>query len=75
MKEQAKGELNLGFLNNYLLEDEVYLQLDKLQALFALQTLLNTTETPPTRAQYLYYSMTLEEQVTKLRGLVDHLFL
>ena len=75
MREQAKGELNLNFLNTYLLEDEIYLQLDKLQALSALQTLLNTTETPPTRTQYLHYSMTLEEQVNKLRALVDQLFL
>lgn len=75
MKDQAKGELNLNFLNSYLLEDEIYLQMDKLQALAALQTLLNTTETPPTRAQYLYYSMTVEEQINKLRVLVDQLFL
>lgn len=74
MKEQARGELNLSFLSNYLLEDEIYLQLDKLQALVSLQTLLNTAETTPTRAQHLYYAMTVEEQVGKLRELVDELF-
>lgn len=74
MKEQAKGELNLSFLSNYLLEDEIYLQLDKLQALVSLQTLLNTAETTPTRAQHLYYAMTVEEQLGKLRELVDELF-
>lgn len=74
MKEQAKGNLNLGFLNNYQIEDDIYLQLDKLQALVSLQTLLNTAESAPTRAQQLYYAMTLEEQLEKLRGMVDELF-
>lgn len=74
MKEQAKGELNLSFLSNYLLEDEIYLQLDKLQALVSLQTLLNTGEISLTRAQHLYYAMTVEEQLGKLRELVDELF-
>ncbi len=74
MKGQAKGDLNLDFLNNYQIEDDIYLQLDKLQALISLQTLLNTAESAPTRAQHLYYAMTLEEQMEKLRGMVDELF-
>ncbi len=74
MNEHAKGDLNLSFLNDYLLEDEIYQQLDKLQALVSLHTLLNTTDTPPTRTQSLYFTMTVEEQLGKLRLLVDQLF-
>ncbi len=33
MKKADNAELNLDFLNKYVLEDEIYLQLDKLQAL------------------------------------------
>ena len=73
--DNAKGELNLDFLNNFELEDEIYLQMDKLQALASLQTLFNTAERPPSPAQYLYHGLMLEEQLGKLQALLDILFM
>ena len=46
MSKRASTELNLNFLNNYTLEDEVYLRIDKLQALCAAQVILNNGDTP-----------------------------
>lgn len=75
MKKADNAELNLSFLNKYALEDEIYLQLDKLQALAALQTLMNSTEEPDVpRKHYQHYSLIVEEHLLKLRGLLNQLF-
>jgi hypothetical protein len=75
MKKTDNAELNLDFLNNYVLEDEIYLQLDKLQALTALQTLMNSTEEPTLpRKHYQHYSLIMEEHLLRLRGLLNQLF-
>lgn len=75
MKKADNAELNLDFLNNYALEDEIYLQLDKLQALIALQTLMNSTEDPALpRKHYQHYSLIMEEHLLRLRGLLNQLF-
>ncbi len=75
MKKTDNVELNLDFLNNYALEDEIYLQLDKLQALTALQTLMNSTEDPMLpRKHYQHYSLIMEEHLVRLRVLVNQLF-
>ncbi len=75
MKKADNAELNLGFLNKYVLEDEVYLQLDKLQALVALQTLMNSMEDPDVpRRHHQHYSLIVEEHLLKLRGLLNQLF-
>lgn len=75
MKKADDAELNLDFLNNYALEDEIYLQLDKLQALTALQTLMNSAEDPAIpRKHYQHYSMVMEENLLKLRSLLNQLF-
>ncbi len=75
MKKADNAELNLDFLNNYALEDEIYLQLDKLQALTALQTLVNSVEDPviPKKHNH-HYSLVVEEHLLKLRGLLNRLF-
>lgn len=75
MKKADSAELNLDFLNNYALEDEIYLQLDKLQALTALQTLMNSADDPDVpRKHYQHYSLVIEEHLLKLRGLLNQLF-
>lgn len=75
MKKVENAELNLDFLNNYALEDEIYLQLDKLQALTALQTLMNSMEDPAVpRKHFQHYSLIMEEHLQKLRGLVNQMF-
>lgn len=75
MKKLDNAELNLDFLNNYALEDEIYLHLDKLQALTALQTLMNSVEDPAVpRKHFQHYSLVMEEHLQKLRGLVNQLF-
>lgn len=75
MKKADNAELNLDFLNNYALEDEIYLQLDKLQALTALQTLINSTEEPDVpRKHHQHYSLIVEEHLLKLRALLNQLF-
>jgi hypothetical protein len=75
MKKADTTELKLDFLQNCALEDEIYLQIDKLQALSALQTLVNTAEdiTIP-KKHSLHYSLILEEQLLKLRNQLDQLF-
>lgn len=75
MKEHAKGSLNLSFLNNYLLEDEIYLQLEKLRVLTSMQTMLTSTDALPTREQYYHYGLVLEDQISRLKGLIDELFM
>lgn len=75
MKKADDAELNLDFLNNYALEDEIYLQLDKLQALAALQALMHSAEDSEMhKKHYHHYSLILEEQLQKLRGLLNRLF-
>ena len=74
MDKRADMKLNLSFLNNYVLEDEVYLRIDKLQALCAAQILLDASDTVPARYIRTHYSMVIEEQVTELRNLLNQLF-
>ncbi len=75
MKKVDNAELNLDFLNTFALEDEIYLQLDKLQALTALQTLMNSSdEAGDSRKHYHYYSLVVEEHLAKLRQLVNQIF-
>ncbi|AQT61084.1 hypothetical protein CBP51_10550 [Cellvibrio mixtus] len=75
MKKADDAELNLDFLNNYALEDEIYLQLDKLQALTALQALMHSAEDSDMhKKHYHHYSLILEEHLQKLRGLLNRLF-
>lgn len=75
MKGQSEATVDFDFTNSYLLEDEIYRQLDKIEALTALNTLLNRAETPPARSQLLHYCMTLEEQMVRMRELIDRLFI
>lgn len=74
MSKRASTELNLNFLNNYTLEDEVYLRIDKLQAMCAAQVMLNTSDTPMASHIRIYHSMVIEEQAIELRKLIDQLF-
>jgi hypothetical protein len=75
MKKADNADLKLDFLNNYALEDEIYLQLDKLQALAGLQTLMNSIEDSAVpRKHFQHYSLIIEEHLQKLRGLVNQMF-
>ncbi len=74
MKKQDTPVLNLSFLNKYSLEDDIYLRVDKLQALCATQTMLDSNDTIPDPSMRFHYSMVIEEQVTALRSLLDQLF-
>ncbi len=74
MDKRADTTLNLSFLNNYVLEDEIYLRLDKLQALCSAQIILDTSDSIPGRYIRAHYSMVIDEQVTELRTLLNQLF-
>jgi len=74
MDKPIETKLNLNFINNYILEDEIYLRIDKLQALCAAQTLLDMNNISPARYSRTNYSLAIEEQVTELRSLLDQLF-
>lgn len=53
------------------LEDSIYLQLEKIQALCSAQTILNSSDAIPTPTTRAYYSMVIEEQTSELRRLID----
>lgn len=74
MSKGANTELNLNFLNNYVLEDEIFLRIDKLEALCAAQILLDNNEIASARNIRTHYSMVVEEQVLELRKLLSQLF-
>ena len=74
MDKRTDATLNLNFLNNYVLEDEIYLRIDKLQALCSAQIILDTSDTAPPRYARVHYSMVIDEQVTELRNLLNQLF-
>lgn len=74
MDKRGDKKLNLHFLNNYALEDEIYLRMDKLQALCSAQILLDSGDTVPNRYIRTHYSMIVEEQVIQLRNLLNQLF-
>ncbi|RYY01370.1 MAG: hypothetical protein EOO53_17905 [Gammaproteobacteria bacterium] len=74
MNKRTDATLNLNFLNNYVLEDEIYLRMDKLQALCAAQIVLDASDTATARYVRTHYSMVIEEQVTELRNLLNQLF-
>lgn len=74
MDKRANTKLNLSFLNNYILEDEIYLRIDKLQALCAAQVILDMSDVAPACYVRRHYSMVIEEQVTELRNLLNQLF-
>ncbi len=74
MKKQAAHVLNLNFLKDYSLEDDIYLRIDKLQALCSTQTMLDSNDSIPDTSVRFHYSLVIEEQVIELRGLLDKLF-
>lgn len=74
MNKRADTTLNLNFLNNYMLEDEIYLRIDKLQALCAAQIIMDDSDAAPAPSIRARYSMVIEEQVTELRNLLNQLF-
>jgi hypothetical protein len=57
-----------------MLEDEIFLRVDKLQALCAAQIILDTNDTAPARHIRTHYSMVIDEQITELRNLLNQLF-
>lgn len=75
MDKRLDTKLNLSFLNNYVLEDEIYLRIDKLQALCSAQVILDSSDAaPPARCIRMHYSMVIDEQVAELRNLLNQLF-
>jgi hypothetical protein len=74
MNKQGSHELNLSFLNDYSLEDDIYLRIDKLQALCSTQTMLDSNDAIPDTSVRFHYGMVIEEQVAELRRLLDKLF-
>jgi hypothetical protein len=75
MKKVDNAELNLDFLINYVLEDEIYLQLDKLEAMIALQTLMSSAEHPAVpQRHFQHYALVMEEHLQKLRALINQMF-
>lgn len=56
------------------LEDAIYLQLDKLLALCAVQSVMDSSENPPALTTRSHYSMIMEEHAQELRRLIDQLF-
>lgn len=74
MDKRTDMKLDLSFLNNYILEDEIYLRIDKLQALCAAQVILDSNDVAPARYIRTHYSMIIDEQVAELRKLLNQLF-
>jgi len=74
MDKRADAKLDLSFLNNYILEDEIYSRLNKLQALCAAQIILDTSDIASARYVRAHYSMVIDEQITDLRKLLNQLF-
>ncbi len=74
MKKESNPVLNLNFLNNYSLEDDIYLRIEKLQALCSTQTMLDSNGVIPDSDVRFHYGMVIEEQVAELRRLLDALF-
>jgi len=74
MDKRADIKLDLSFLNHYILEDEIYSRLNKLQALCAAQIILDTCDVTEARSERAHYSMVINEQVIELRHLLNQLF-
>lgn len=74
MDKRTDIKLNLEFLDHYLLEDEIYLRIDKLQALCSAQIILDSGDNIPSPNIRAHYSMVIDEQVTELRSLLNRLF-
>lgn len=74
MKKADTNVLDLSFLNNFSLEDDIYLRIDKLQALCSTQTMLDSNDSAPDPSIRFHYSLVIEEQVIELRDLLDKLF-
>ncbi|HWV15356.1 MAG TPA: hypothetical protein VN030_07970 [Cellvibrio sp.] len=74
MDKRADTELNLSFLKHYLLEDEIFMRIEKLEALCTVQIMLDASDTAPASQIRMYYSMVIEEQVTEMRSLLNQLY-
>jgi hypothetical protein len=74
MNNQGSIVLNLNFLNDYSLADDIYLRIDKLQALCFMQTMLDSGDSLLDTDVRFHYGMVIEEQVAELRRLLDKLF-
>ncbi|MES2824981.1 MAG: hypothetical protein V4732_15355 [Pseudomonadota bacterium] len=74
MDKRTDTKMNLEFLDHFLLEDEIYLRVDKLQALCSAQIIMDSSDNVPTRHIRTYYSMIIEEQIIELRDLLNQLF-
>jgi hypothetical protein len=74
MEKRTETKMNLEFLDHFLLEDEIYLRVDKLQALCSAQIIMDCSDNVPTRHIRTYYSMVIEEQIIELRDLLNQLF-
>lgn len=75
MDKRTDSKMNFEFLDHFLLEDEIYLRMDKLQALCSAQIILDSSDNVPTRNIRTYYSMVIEEQIIELRELLNQLFI
>ncbi|MEX1033480.1 MAG: hypothetical protein WDZ30_08970 [Cellvibrionaceae bacterium] len=76
-----KQQINRDIINNLplagsdpQLEDALYLQVDKLLALCAVQIALAAGDHTPSPATRNHYSLVMEEQTLELRYLLDRLF-
>lgn len=56
------------------LEDLIFQQLDKVQALSEAQRLVDRSETPMSSKSRCYYSTLLDDQLQELRGLLERCF-
>lgn len=57
------------------LEDQIYLQIDKLLALVSVQAALDTSDYDPRPSTRNHYSLVIEEHTIELRQLIDKLFI
>lgn len=74
MSKRPETALDLSFLSHFLLEDEIYMRIDKLQALCNAQVMLDASDTAPAPQIRVFYSLVIEEQVQEIRKLMDKLF-
>ncbi len=73
MYRQFTDNLVEGLSSRARLEEDIYLQVDKLVALVSVQTALDNSDYQPNRAIRNHYSLVIEEHALEIRNLLNQL--
>ncbi|WP_308366784.1 MULTISPECIES: hypothetical protein [unclassified Microbulbifer] len=74
MYRQSTDNLVAGLSSRAKLEEDLYLQVDKLVALVSVQTVLDNGDYQPSRAIRNHYSLVIEEHALAVSKLLNQLF-